>query len=66
MFILQYRVKEYKLGLQAVCRMHYLYLRYDTALNNTDESNDNYISYTSAKYVARRAMENACRWVSNN
>jgi hypothetical protein len=45
--------------------MHYLYLRYDVALNNTDESDNNYISYTSAKYVAQRVMEDACRWVNN-
>ena len=60
-FILQLGVEEYALGLQTVCRTHYLYL----ALNNTDESDDNYINYTSAyKYVAQRVMENACRWVS--
>ena len=40
--------------------MRYVHLQY-VALNNTDESNDN---YTSAKYVAQRVMENACRWVS--
>ena len=55
---------QYRLGLQTVCRMHYLYLRFEIALTKIDESDDNYISYSSAKYVAQHAMENACRWVS--
>ena len=50
---------KYKLGLQAVCRMYYISLRY----NNTEESDDEHI-ILSYKYVAQRAMESACRWVN--
>ena len=52
--------QEYKLGLQAVCKMYYLFRRYD----NIKESDDEYINLLSYKYVAQRAMENACRWVN--
>ena len=50
----------YKLGLQAVCKMYYLFRRYEY-INISDNEN---ITFSSYKYVAQRAMETACRWVN--
>ena len=52
--------QQYKLGLQAVCKMYYLFRRYDDIKKCDDEN----IMFSSYKYVAQRAMESACRWVN--
>ena len=53
------RDQQYKLGLQAVCKMYHLFRLYD----DIKECDDKNITFLSYKYVAQRAMESACRWV---
>ena len=59
---------QFKLGMEAVCSVHDLYLRFTLALtdvSHTDECNENHIKDISNQYLtAQYVMENACRWVN--
>ena len=57
---------QFKLGMEALCSACDIYLRYTLALtgNSTDESHEKYIKDVSIQYVAKCAMETACRWLN--
>ena len=61
---------QFELGMEAVCSAYDIYLRYTGTLaltgNSTDESDEKYIKDISIQYVAKRAMETACRWVNTS